>query len=109
MLVVFAGLMENEFSRIDLTCTDSYIVPRNPPNLDKYPNTLGPNQVCTLYGASQGSAVVKGEDYIRAGFGMAGVDLWRRNFLVSLGWLIFFQFTQLVAIEYLQVRMAVFP
>lgn len=98
--------MENEFSRINLTCTDSYMVPRNPPSSTKYPEVLGPNQVCTLYGASPGSAIVTGDDYIRAGFAMDSGDLWKRNFLVSVGWFLFFQITQVVAIEYLQVSTA---
>jgi len=34
---------------------------------------------------------------------METVDLWRRNLTVLIGWFIFFQITQLIAIEYFQV------
>ena len=95
--------MQSEFSRISLTCDGSYVVPRNAPGIDKYPDTLGPNQVCTLFGARPGSIVVPGPDYISAGFVLDTKDLWRRNFLVLLGWFIVFVFTQLIVIEYLQV------
>jgi hypothetical protein len=71
--------------------------------MDKYPDSLGPNQVCTLFGARPGSSIVPGSDYISAGFSLDTADLWRRNFLVLLGWFILFLFTQLVVIEYFQV------
>jgi ATP-binding cassette subfamily G (WHITE) protein 2 (SNQ2) len=100
---VFAGLMENEFGRINLSCEGSYVVPRNSPGSSKYPDTVGPNQACTLFGARPGSSVVLGKDYISVGFQMETVDLWRRNLTVLIGWFIFFQITQLIAIEYFQV------
>ena len=95
--------MQSEFSRISLTCDGSYVVPRNAPGMNEYPETLGPNQVCTLFGARPGSIIVPGSDYVAAGFALNTKDLWRRNFLVLLGWFILFVFTQLLVIEYLQV------
>ena len=99
----WGGIMQSEFSRISLTCDGSYVVPRNAPGVSKYPDTLGPNQVCTLFGARPGSIIVPGSDYVSAGFTLNTKDLWRRNFLVLLGWFILFIFTQLLVIEYLQV------
>ncbi|CAK5280362.1 unnamed protein product, partial [Mycena citricolor] len=92
--------MENEFMRINITCDGNYIVPRNLGSLTKYPNGLGPNQVCTLFGASAGSASVSGNAYINAGYGISASNLWKRNLLVLLGFMIVFQVTQVVALEY---------
>ncbi|KAF7303089.1 Pleiotropic drug resistance ABC transporter protein [Mycena kentingensis (nom. inval.)] len=94
------GGMENEFSRIDLTCDGTFIVPRNVGNLTKYQDGLGPNQVCTLFGATGGSTLVSGEAYLDAGFGLNPADLWRRNLLVLLGFFLAFQISQIVALEY---------
>ena len=44
--------MDNEFMCITLTCEGDYVVPRNPPGSSKYPDVIGPNQACTLYGAT---------------------------------------------------------
>ena len=52
---------------------------------------LGPNQVCTLFGASPGSTQVPGAAYLSVGYGLEVVDLWRRNFTVLLGFFILFQ------------------
>ena len=60
---------------------------------------LGPNQVCTLFGAQPGSSIVTGKDYIQAGYNLNTDDLWRRNFVVLLAFLIFFWFTQTIVIE----------
>ena len=99
----WAGLMESEFSRISLVCDGAYVVPRNGPGMDKYPNVVGPNQACTLYGAQPGSNTISGADYIKAGYTLDVDDLWRRNFLVVLGWFFFFIISQMFVIEYLQV------
>ncbi|KAI9446228.1 ABC-2 type transporter-domain-containing protein [Lactarius indigo] len=87
----WSALMENEFRRVTLTCDGDYVVPRNVGNVTKYPAELGPNQICTLFGAQPGSRVVTGKDYN---------DLWRRNFVVLLALMIFFWFTQTVVIEW---------
>ncbi|KAF4578418.1 hypothetical protein EYR36_000225 [Pleurotus pulmonarius] len=97
----WAGLMENEFMRISLTCDGSSVIPRNIPGvLGQYPVGLGPNQACTLAGAQGGSDVIAGESYIAAGYGLNPADLWKRNFLVGIGFFIVFLCTQLLVIEY---------
>ncbi|TFK56519.1 hypothetical protein OE88DRAFT_1649845 [Heliocybe sulcata] len=100
MSYAFAGLLENEFMRIQLSCDGNYIVPRNPPGSNVYPDGLGPNQSCTLYGASGGSSTISGRSYLDVGYGMVVSDIWRRNFLVLVGFLILFQVTQVLAMEY---------
>lgn len=67
-------------------------------------DTLGPNQVCTLFGAQPGSDTVGGNDYLEAGYGITSADIWRRNLVVIIAFLIFFLFTQAIVIEYLSVR-----
>ncbi|KAH9914745.1 uncharacterized protein B0H18DRAFT_1125328 [Fomitopsis serialis] len=106
MSYAFAGCMENEFMRINaidlsiqFSCDGSFVVPRNPPGLDKYPTGLGSNQVCTLFGALPGDPQVSGKAYLQAAFGLDTADIWRRNFLVLLGWFIFYQILQYLAIE----------
>ena len=71
--------------------------------MDKYPNVVGPNQACTLYGTHPGLSTISGADYIKAGFSLDVNDLWRRNFVVIVGWLIFFIIAQVVVIQYFQV------
>lgn len=61
----FAAMMENEFYRISMACVGSYIIPHNVAGMTKYPETLGPNQVCTLIGASPGQSEVAGESFTR--------------------------------------------
>jgi hypothetical protein len=63
-------------------------------------NDLGPNQVCTLFGAQSGSNIISGSDYILAGYGIDTADLWRHNFLVVVGFFLAFQITQFLALEY---------
>jgi ATP-binding cassette, subfamily G (WHITE), member 2, SNQ2 len=36
------------------------------------------------------------------GYSYNTADLWRRNFLVLIGWIIFFQVAQILALDYLQ-------
>ncbi|KAI9889208.1 MAG: hypothetical protein M1814_005724 [Vezdaea aestivalis] len=67
----FASLMENEFSRINLTCMPESLVPFGPTySQSKY-------QVCTLPGSSPGSIQVSGSDYIKAAFDYEYSDIWR--------------------------------
>ncbi|KAI0830812.1 ABC-2 type transporter-domain-containing protein [Trametes gibbosa] len=96
----WVGCMENEFMRISFTCDGSFVVPRNPPGVNKYPDGLGPNQVCTLFGAIPGENIVSGRNYVNFGYGLNVSDLWRRNFLVLLGFFFLFQLTQVFLIEY---------
>ncbi|KAF5332541.1 hypothetical protein D9611_005143 [Ephemerocybe angulata] len=93
--------MENEFMRVTLLCDGNSIVPRNIPGfLTKYPDQLGVNQVCTLFGSSGGSAIISGTDYIKAGYGLDPKDLWRINFVVLIAFFLAFQIAQLLALEY---------
>ncbi|KDQ33995.1 hypothetical protein PLEOSDRAFT_1091717 [Pleurotus ostreatus PC15] len=95
-ICTWAGLMENEFMRISLTCDGNSVIPRNILGVDG----LGPNQACTLPGAQGGSDVITGESYITAGYALNPADLWKRNFLVGIGFFIVFLSTQLLVIEY---------
>ena len=97
--------MDNEFMRITLRCDGNYVVPRNPPGSSKYPEVVGPNQACTLYGATPGLDMVDGASYIAAGYSLNVHDLWRRNFLVLVGWFLFYQVAQVILIEYLNVSL----
>ena len=97
--------MDNEFMRIALRCDGDYVVPRNPPGLSIYPEVLGPNQACTLYGATPGVDTVDGAAYISNGYTLNVHDLWKRNFLVLIGWFLFYQIAQVLLIEYLNVSL----
>jgi len=97
--------MDNEFMRITLRCDGDYVVPRNPPGLSKYPEIVGPNQACTLYGATPGLDTVDGASYVSAGYSLNVHDLWRRNFIVLVGWFLFYQIAQVILIEYLNVSL----
>ena len=99
----WAAVMESEFSKISLVCEGDVVVPRNGPGINKYPDVVGPNQACTLAGAQPGSNTISGADYIKAAYSLDVNDLWRRNFVVVLGWLIFFILAQMFVIQYLQV------
>ncbi|EKM61431.1 uncharacterized protein PHACADRAFT_248034 [Phanerochaete carnosa HHB-10118-sp] len=96
----FSGIIENEFMRINLACVGAYVVPRNGGDAVKYPDMLGPNQICTLFGSTSGQTEVSGRAYLSAGYGLDVSDLWRRNFVVLVGFLITFQITQMLLIEY---------
>ncbi|KAJ6520219.1 ABC-2 type transporter-domain-containing protein [Mycena sanguinolenta] len=92
--------MENEFMRIQLTCDGTYVVPRNVGDLTKYPDGLGPNQACTLFGSSPGDSSVSGESYISAGYGLNSDNLWRLNLIVLIAFMFVFQLTQILALEF---------
>ena len=67
----FSAMMVNEFSRIDLTCDGTSLIPYGP----GYDNIN--HQVCTLLGSHAGSPVVKGSDYVARTFSYHIPDLWR--------------------------------
>ena len=67
----FSSMMINEFSRIDLTCDGTSLIPYGP----GYDNIS--HQVCTLAGSSAGSVAVTGTEYIRTSFQYYSGDLWR--------------------------------
>lgn len=92
--------VENEFMRISLVCDGQGIIPRNGLGLTKYPDQLGPNQACTLFGAKSGSDIISGADYLAAGYGLDVNDLWRRNLTVLIGFFLLFQLTQILVLEF---------
>lgn len=101
----FSACMENEFMRLSLTCDGTSITPRNGGILNKYPDGLGPNQICTLFGSQPGDDVVSGSSYLQVGYRYNVADIWRRNFVVLVAFFILFLVTQLVALEYFPVSL----
>ncbi|CAE6385299.1 unnamed protein product [Rhizoctonia solani] len=97
----FGALMENEFYRIDLQCVGTYIVPRNVGSVTKYPTELGPNQACTLLGASSGESLVDGEAYIWASYEYRKNQIWRNFGILVLFW-VGFVVLQILAMEMFQ-------
>lgn len=70
----FASLMMNEFHRIDLTCTGTYLIPYS---LDGSQYNDIAHQVCTLPGSHAGSPAVSGTSYIETSFSYNPSDQWR--------------------------------
>ncbi|KAG9089211.1 hypothetical protein FS749_001533 [Ceratobasidium sp. UAMH 11750] len=97
----FASMMENEFYRISMACVGPYIIPHNVPGITKYPETLGPNQVCTLLGSSSGQSEVPGSAYMAAGFEYQKKHIWRNFGILVLYWVAFIAL-QIVAMEVFQ-------
>ncbi|PHH68595.1 hypothetical protein CDD83_6032 [Cordyceps sp. RAO-2017] len=81
--LVFGALMDNEFSRLDLTCTADSLVPAGPGYDDIR------HQVCTLPGARPGTARVRGADYIASAFSYPPGGLWR-NWAIVAAIILFF-------------------
>ena len=69
--LTFSSLMQNEFSRIDLTCTEDSLIPSGPGYDDIN------HQVCTLPGSTSGTTFVSGSAYISEGFSYNPGELWR--------------------------------
>lgn len=90
----FSALMENEFSRLTMTCTDESLVPSGPGY-----NSIA-NQVCILAGSVTGSLTVDGSSYISQGFSYAPKDLWR-NFGIIIALICAFLFTNATLGEWL--------
>lgn len=67
---------------------------------------LGPNQVCTLYGSPPGGSHTPGASYIDVGYDLKVSSLWRRNLPVLIGFFVFFQITQALAIEFFPVSLS---
>ncbi|KAG8718374.1 hypothetical protein FRC09_012757 [Ceratobasidium sp. 395] len=97
----FASMMENEFYRISMACVGPYIIPHNVPGITKYPETLGPNQACTLLGASPGEPQVSGNAYMAAGFEYQKNQIWRNFGILVLYWVAFIAL-QIIAMEKFQ-------
>lgn len=81
--LAFSALMENEFSRIDMTCTAESLIPSGPGYTDVN------HQVCTLYGSTPGTLEVSGSNYIIQGFSYSPGDLWR-NWGIIMAIIVFF-------------------
>jgi ATP-binding cassette subfamily G (WHITE) protein 2 (SNQ2) len=79
----FSSLMVNEFKRINLTCTDTSLIPNGPGYGDIK------HQVCTLLGSEPGNPIVSGAKYLETSFSYHQKDLWR-NFGLILVIIAFF-------------------
>ncbi|KAL3420870.1 BMR1-like protein (ABC-2 type transporter) [Phlyctema vagabunda] len=75
--------MENEFSRLTLTCEGTSLIPSGPGY-----NSIE-NQVCTLPGSVTGTDQVSGGQYIIQGFSYNPNDLWR-NFGIIIALIVAF-------------------
>jgi ATP-binding cassette subfamily G (WHITE) protein 2 (SNQ2) len=90
----FSALMENEFSRLTLTCTSESLIPSGP----GYDSIA--NQVCTLPGSVPGTDQVSGSSYITTGFAYLPKDLWR-NFGIIIALIVAFLITNATLGEWL--------
>ncbi|WPG98335.1 Hypothetical protein R9X50_00112400 [Acrodontium crateriforme] len=70
----FAAMMINEFSRIDLKCEGTSLIPYSVPGREY--NDIQ-HQVCTLRGSTAGMSTVSGSSYVEAAFSYAPNQLWR--------------------------------
>jgi ABC-type multidrug transport system ATPase subunit len=91
----FSAMMINEFSRIDLTCDGTALIPYGP----GYGNVS--HQVCTLAGSTPGTAQVSGTSYVGASFRYYKNDLWR-NWGIMVGLIIVFLVTNSFLGEYIK-------
>ncbi|KAG6252080.1 hypothetical protein E4U24_000812 [Claviceps purpurea] len=87
--LIFSSLMQNEFQRIDMTCTADSLIPSGPGYTDIN------HQVCTLPGSTAGTTFVTGPDYIAQGFSYYPGDLWR-NWAIVFAIIVFFLFLNIV-------------
>ncbi|WVR08472.1 hypothetical protein IAU60_005527 [Kwoniella sp. DSM 27419] len=99
----YEAIFANEFSRINLQCDGNYIIPRNIPaaGITGYPDTVGPNQLCSLMGSTPGSNQVSGSAYMNAGYSYSKSHIWR-NYGILIGFFVFFLTLQMIFIEVLQ-------
>ncbi|KAL2266038.1 hypothetical protein VTJ83DRAFT_5390 [Remersonia thermophila] len=81
--LTFSALMENEFSRSNMTCTAESLIPSGP----GYNNIS--HQVCTLAGSNPGTLFISGNDYIEKGFSYTPGQLWR-NWGIVVALIVFF-------------------
>ncbi|KAK1082589.1 ATP-binding cassette transporter snq2 [Friedmanniomyces endolithicus] len=90
----FASMMVNEFSRIDLTCVGTSLIPNGPGYGDIN------HQVCTLLGSEPGNPVVSGTSYIKTSFSYYPDQLWR-NWGIIVVLIIAFLITNAILGEYI--------
>ncbi|KAF0321220.1 bmr1-like protein [Colletotrichum asianum] len=81
--LAFSAMMENEFSRLTLTCSDESLIPSGPGYTDIN------HQVCTLAGSVSGTTAVDGSAYIANAFSYFKGDLWR-NWGIIFALIVFF-------------------
>jgi ATP-binding cassette subfamily G (WHITE) protein 2 (SNQ2) len=73
------------------------------PRVDTTPlhsDNLGPNQACTVFGATSGNNIIEGTNYLKVGYDLDVANLWRLNLTVLIGFFIFFQLAQFIALEF---------
>ncbi|KAK2601999.1 ATP-binding cassette transporter snq2 [Conoideocrella luteorostrata] len=97
--LIFSSLMQNEFQRIDMTCTADSLIPAGPGYTDIN------HQVCTLPGSNAGTTFVAGSDYIARGFSYYPGDLWR-NWGIVVAIIVFFLTLNVVLGEVVKFGMA---
>ncbi|AEO59095.1 hypothetical protein MYCTH_2307069 [Thermothelomyces thermophilus ATCC 42464] len=90
--LTFSALMENEFSRSNMTCTAESLIPAGPEYTDI------DHQVCTLAGSRAGTLEISGKDYIEKGFSYKPGELWRDWGIVA-AMIVFFLCLNVVAGE----------
>ncbi|KAL1872651.1 hypothetical protein VTK73DRAFT_1412 [Phialemonium thermophilum] len=96
--LAFSAMMENEFGRIDMTCTADSLVPSGPGYDDVR------HQVCTLAGSHPGTLKISGRDYIVQGFSYSPDDLWR-NWGIIMAIIVFFLVMNVVLGEFVKFGM----
>ncbi|KZZ99435.1 BMR1-like protein [Moelleriella libera RCEF 2490] len=97
--LIFSALMQNEFQRIDMTCTADSLIPSGPGYSDIN------HQVCTLAGSTAGTTFVSGSSYISQGFSYYPGDLWR-NWGIVVAIIVFFLIMNVVLGEVVKFGMA---
>lgn len=89
----FEALIANEFRRLNVPCAQ--LVPSGP----GYEGINIANQVCAVQGASPGSNIVVGSQYLQATYQYTYSNVWR-NFGIIIGYTLFFLAINLVTAEY---------
>ncbi|GAM85329.1 hypothetical protein ANO11243_033350 [Dothideomycetidae sp. 11243] len=91
----FSALMENEFGRLNLTCTAESLIPSGSGynNID--------HQVCTLAGSTAGTPIVPGTAYLSQAFNYEKDQLWR-NFGIMVALILLFLATNVALGEYVK-------
>lgn len=96
--LIFSALMENEFGKIDMTCTSESLIPGGPGYDDIN------HQVCTLPGSTPGTLVVSGSAYASQGFSYNPGELWR-NWGIDAALIVFFLIMNVVLGEVINYGM----
>lgn len=97
--LAFSAMMENEFGKVELTCTAAQLVPSGTGYDDIN------HQVCTLAGAKPGTTQVSGTDYLIDGFSYDPKGLWR-NWGIVFALIVFFLILNVVLGELVKFGMA---